>query len=92
MYDALDGFGMTSHAETIGTVTLEAMAREVPVVGTDSGGTSELLAEGRGTLCPPRNPEALAAAVRSTMSEDAGGGKLAPSVDAGTPNGAVPAN
>ena len=75
VYDALDGFGMTSHAETIGTVTLEAMAREVPVVGTDSGGTSELLAEGRGTLCPPRNPEALAASVRSTMSEDAGGRK-----------------
>ena len=66
---------MTSHAETIGTVTLEAMAREVPVVGTDSGGTSELLAEGRGLLCPPRNPEALAAAVRSMMSEDAEGMK-----------------
>ena len=72
VYDALDGFGMTSHAETIGTVTLEAMAREVPVVGTDSGGTSELLAEVRGLLCLPQNAKALAAAVRSTMSEDTG--------------------
>lgn len=69
VYDALDGFGMTSHAETIGTVTLEALAREVPVVGTDAGGTSELLAEGRGLLCPPRNPEALAAAVQTLMSD-----------------------
>ena len=71
VYDALDAFGMTSHAETIGTVTLEAMARKVSVVGTDAGGTSELLAEGRGLLCPPRNPKALAAAVLSLMNEDA---------------------
>lgn len=72
VYDALDAFGMTSHAETIGTVTLEAMARKVPVLGTDAGGTSELLAEGRGRLCSPRNPEALAAAVRSMMNEEPG--------------------
>ena len=39
VYDALDAFVMTSHAETIGTVTLEAMARRVPVVGSLAGGT-----------------------------------------------------
>ena len=71
VYDALDGFGMTSNAETIGTVTLEAMAREVPVVGTDAGGTSELLADERGWLCTTRDAEALAAAVLSLMNEDA---------------------
>lgn len=70
VYDALDVFGMTSDAETIGTVTLEAMAREIPVVGTDAGGTSELLAQGRGVLCPPFHAQALAEAVRLVMSED----------------------
>lgn len=70
VYDALNAFGMTSHAETIGTVTLEALAREVPVIGTNSGGTSELLASGRGVLCPPQNPHALAQAVSDVMHED----------------------
>ena len=70
VFDALDGFGMTSDSETIGTVTLEAMAREVPVIGTDSGGTSELLGAGRGQLVPPRDPEALASAIASLMDEN----------------------
>ena len=70
VFDAMDGFGMTSDSETIGTVTLEAMAREVPVIGTDSGGTSELLDAGRGQLVPPRDPEALASAIASLMEEN----------------------
>jgi glycosyltransferase involved in cell wall biosynthesis len=69
VFDALDGFGMTSDSETIGTVTLEAMAREVPVIGTDSGGTSELLGSGRGQLVPPRNSQALATAIATLMQE-----------------------
>ena len=69
VYDALDAFVMTSDSETIGTVTLEAMAREVPVIGTDAGGTSELLAAGRGQLVPPRNAEAMAKAVAVLMQE-----------------------
>lgn len=71
-YDALDGFGMTSAAETVGTVTLEALSRGVSVIGTDAGGTSELLAEGRGMLIPSGNAEALARAVRTAMNEEAG--------------------
>ena len=69
VYDALDAFVMTSDSETIGTVTLEAMAREVPVIGTDAGGTSELLDAGRGQLVPPRNAEAMAEAVAVLMKE-----------------------
>lgn len=71
VYAALDGFGMTSLAETIGTVTLEALAQGVPVIGTDAGGTSELLSEGRGILIPPAQPEALARAVEALMCEEA---------------------
>ena len=69
VYDALDAFVMTSDSETIGTVTLEALARKVPVIGTDAGGTSELLGAGRGQLVPPRNAEAMAEAVAVLMKE-----------------------
>ena len=69
VYDALDGFGMTSESETIGTVTLEAMARGVSVVGTDAGGTSKLLAEGRGLLYPSGQVKDLAEAVQTLVDE-----------------------
>ena len=69
VYEALDAFVMTSDSETIGTVTLEALAREVPVIGTDAGGTSELLEAGRGQLVPPQNAEAMAQAVAVLMQE-----------------------
>ena len=64
VYDALDGFAMTSKSETIGTVTLEALARRVPVVGTDAGGTAEILAANRGMLYAPGDLGALVAAVQ----------------------------
>lgn len=67
VYDALDAFVMSSDSETIGTVTLEALAREVPVIGTNAGGTSELLDAGRGQLVPPCNAEAMAKAVAVLM-------------------------
>ena len=63
VYDALDGFALTSKSETIGTVTLEAMARRVPIIGTDAGGTSEILADNRGVLFAPGDATALANAV-----------------------------
>jgi len=44
----------------------EAMAMEKPVVATDVGGVHELLGE-CGILAPPRNPEALAAAMLEVM-------------------------
>lgn len=68
--DCLDVFAMTSKAETIGTVTLEAMARRVPVVGARSGGTSELLAGGRGLLFTPERPSELAEQVRCALGLD----------------------
>ena len=70
VYDSLDAFIMTSHAETIGTVTLEAMARRVPVVGSLAGGTSELLDSGRGLGFETRNHTDLARAVHEVLEMD----------------------
>ena len=70
VYDALDAFAMTSHAETIGTVTLEAMARRVPVVGSLAGGTTELLAGGRGIGFESHNDRDLARAIHDALEMD----------------------
>ena len=70
VYDALDVFAMTSHAETIGTVTLEAMARRVPVVGSLAGGTPELLDGGRGIGFESHDVRDLARAVQEVLAMD----------------------
>jgi glycosyltransferase involved in cell wall biosynthesis len=42
---------------------LEAMACGLPIVATDVGGVREYLGEESGVLCPPGDPEALAAGI-----------------------------
>lgn len=65
-YDACDVYAMCSVSETIGMVTIEALARQVPVVGTNAGGTPELLGHGtQGTLFEPGDHHALARALQS---------------------------
>jgi glycosyltransferase involved in cell wall biosynthesis len=64
-YDACDAYAMCSTSETFGMVTIEALARRVPVVGTDAGGTPELLGHGtHGTLFKPGDWKALADALQ----------------------------
>jgi D-inositol-3-phosphate glycosyltransferase len=46
-YRAVDACVMATANETYGMVTLEAMASGTPVIGTDSGGTREILGGGR---------------------------------------------
>lgn len=46
IYDKLDVLFMCSRAEAFGRVTIEAMLRKIPVIGFDSGGTSELIENG----------------------------------------------
>ena len=46
IYDKLDVLLMCSRSEAFGRVTIEAMLRQVPVIGFDSGGTSELIEDG----------------------------------------------
>ena len=57
---------MCSVSETIGMVTIEALARQVPVIGTNAGGTPELLGHGmQGTLFEPGDHHELARALQS---------------------------
>lgn len=46
-YKAIDVFVMSSVGETYGMVTLEAMLSKIPVIGTNSGGTPEILRQGQ---------------------------------------------
>jgi len=67
----LDLFAMPSHAEGLCTAAVEAMAAGLPVIGTSVGGLVEVVADGQtGLLVPPKNPEALAGAIRRLMADE----------------------
>ena len=68
----LDVLVLASDAEPCGRVLFEAMASGTAVVATDSGGTPEIVRDGReGLLVPPRDPIALARAVRALVGDPA---------------------
>lgn len=68
--DAADGFVLPSRNEALGVAYMEAMACELPVIGTDAGGVKELITHGRdGLLVPPENPHALADAMERLMDD-----------------------
>jgi glycosyltransferase involved in cell wall biosynthesis len=60
---SLDGVVVPSDSESLSNVILESMAAGLPVVATDVGGNPELVTKDRGILVPPRDVDALAAAV-----------------------------
>jgi glycosyltransferase involved in cell wall biosynthesis len=63
-------FCLSSHMEGLGTSLLDAMAFGVPVVATAAGGIPEAVADGiTGRLAPPRDPEALAAALLQALED-----------------------
>jgi glycosyltransferase involved in cell wall biosynthesis len=51
-------------------VVLEAMSVGIAVIGTDHGGTSELLAGGAGSLVPVDDPTRLAAEITRLLGDD----------------------
>ena len=67
---ALDVFVLPSWIEGMPITVLEAMAHRKPVVATPVGGTPELVLDGEtGVLVPPRDPEALAEALRALVAD-----------------------
>jgi glycosyltransferase involved in cell wall biosynthesis len=65
-----DLFLLPSHGEAFGLVLLQAMAAQVPIIAADAASPPEILDRGRaGVLVPPRNPEALAAAILKLLAD-----------------------
>lgn len=66
-----DVFLMCSRNEAFGRVTIEAMTSGCPVIGANSGGTSEILDENKyGLLYEPGDSESLAERVVNVLSDN----------------------
>lgn len=67
---ALDAFAFPSLHEGLGSALLDAMAMGLPIAASDVDGIPEIVAhERQGLLTPPRDPVALAAALRRLRHE-----------------------
>jgi len=67
---AMDVFAFPSHWEGHPGALLEAMAAELPIAATRVDGTRELITDERtGLLVPPRDPVALAEAIRRLCTD-----------------------
>jgi glycosyltransferase involved in cell wall biosynthesis len=72
VYAAADLFVWPAVREAYGLAMLEAQAAGLAVVAGREGGVPEVVADGRtGVLAPPRDPAALAAAVRDLLERPA---------------------
>ena len=59
---------MCSRKEAFGRVTIEAMSCGIPVIGTESGGTKDIIQNGKtGFLFPPEDAEKLAETINWCM-------------------------
>jgi len=72
LHKAFDIFVMSSVTEGLGTSLLDAMACGKPVVATRTGGIPEVVKDGEtGLLVPPRDHDAMAAAVVQLLQDRA---------------------
>lgn len=75
---ACDLFVLPSLFEGLPVAVLEAMAAGKPVIASAIGGTDEAIVNGEtGLLVPPRDPAALARAIRTLLSDCELAGRLA---------------
>jgi glycosyltransferase involved in cell wall biosynthesis len=78
LLDALDVFVLPSLSEGLSLALVEAMAAGTPVAATAVGGNPELIRDGEtGLLVPPRDPDALAAAIGRLLADRPLAGRLA---------------
>lgn len=71
-YRGFDVFVLSSRTEQMPLVLLEAMASGLPIVATDVGDVAAVLpAAAREFVVPPRDPAALAAALRAVLADAA---------------------
>jgi glycosyltransferase involved in cell wall biosynthesis len=65
-FDRIDILALSSRTEGFPNVIAEAMAHGKVVVTTDVGDAAEIVAD-TGFVCPPRDPEALAGAMKAAL-------------------------
>ncbi|HUH59563.1 MAG TPA: glycosyltransferase family 4 protein [Candidimonas sp.] len=68
-YRLMDVFVLTSRHEALGTSVLDAFLYSVPVVATATGGLMEVLADGRGVLCPVGDAAALTEGMNRVLDD-----------------------
>ena len=77
-YNAVDVFVLASHSETYGMVTIEAMLSKLPIIATQSGGTSEILEYGKlGLLYEYQNHEELSEKIIQVLNNMDNADKMA---------------
>jgi glycosyltransferase involved in cell wall biosynthesis len=77
LYPDLDLAVVPSHSENLGGA-VEPLLSGVPVIATNLGGLPDLVQEGvSGLLVPPRNPQAIAAAILASLQNRAEAQRLA---------------
>ena len=69
LYDSADLFVLASHHEGYGMVLTEALSRGLPIISTTAGAIPDTVPAAAGRLVPPGQPEALAEALSTVITE-----------------------